>query len=51
MDKNYGIIVFISKYPYFKKTWSSQIFQNCNHVYKKKKIRTQEKLKDLEIMY
>ena len=22
MDKNYDVMTFISKYPYFKKTWS-----------------------------
>ena len=23
MDRNYDVITFISKYPYFKKAWSS----------------------------
>ena len=27
--RNYDVITFISKYPYFEKG----IFENCNHVY------------------
>ena len=36
MHKNYDVLNFISKYPYFNKAWSSRFcwqHQNCHHVY------------------
>ena len=54
MDENYHVITFISKYHCFKKAWNSYFcwhHQNCNHVYLKKLLKIQEKLKELQIMY
>ena len=49
MDRNYDVITFFSKYPYFKKAWGSHFcwhHQNSNHVYLQL-CKTQEKLKEL----
>ena len=57
MDKNYDVKTIISKYPYFKRAWSSYFcshHQNCNHVTMqllKQLLKTQEKFKKLEIIY
>ena len=53
MDRNFDTINFISKYLYFKKTWGSHF---CWHHQKnlcllKQLLKTQEKLKVLEIMH
>ena len=35
MDRNYNVIIFISKCQYFKKTWSKQFYwhQNFKHIF------------------
>ena len=53
MDRNYYVITFISKYHCFKKAWGNHF---CSHhqiitMFIKKSLKTQENLKELEIMY
>ena len=48
MDRNYDAITIISKYPYFKKTWSSCFclhYQNCNHIFIKTITKDSKKVR------
>ena len=53
MDSFYDVITFISKKLYFKKVWGSFFFAgiiNIGTILLRQSLKTQEKLKELEIM-
>ena len=54
MDRNYDVITLISKYLYFKEAGVAifaDIINEMKSFLSKKCLKTEEKLKELEIMY
>ena len=54
MDRNYDVITFISRHLSFKKAWGQPFLLTPSKLKPcllKQSLKTQEKLKELEIMY